>query len=184
MHSFIQLGQRRSYVGKLFEDVAWWSPGINRWCRMIILMSITNDNMLGFTKSTNFKDINYLILYWPDCSKILKARNIHICEWAILFSFFLESLKTYVTYSGHTLSFISRHQRTNVLHDRLCNITAFICLFGTLLIYEAVTYARVCGTCPANRLSTRRNTQGNKFCLWLTAKNGLFIPRKCHLHMW
>ena len=74
---------------------------------------------------------------------------------------FLSFLKSHKTYSSRTLSFISRRQRTNVLHDTLCNVAAFICLFGALLIYEAVTYARVCRTWPGNRLSARRNTQGN-----------------------
>ena len=163
---------------KLFEDFAWRSPGINRWCRMIILMSITHDNMWRFTRSTNFKDINCLILYWPDCSKIFKARNIHLC---VLCHFFLSFLKSHKTYSGRTLSFISRRKRTKVLHDTLCNIAAFICSFGALLIYEAVTYARVRGLWPGNRLSVRRNIQGNKFCLWITAKNGLFIASKMSL---
>ena len=46
-------------------------------------------------------------LFWPDCSEIFKARNIHVCFKMGPFLSFLKSHKTYSTFSLISLSFIT-----------------------------------------------------------------------------
>ena len=165
-HSFIQLGQRCSYVGKLF-----W-----RFC-------LTVPRHKPVVSYDNFDE--YHTWQYVGFHKKYKFQSYK------LFDFILTRLFRNIQGTWYTrmpmVPFLSwNHTRLIVaalflssaaeLHDTLCNVAAFTCLFCALLIYEAVTYARVCGTWPDNWLSMRQNTQGNKFCLWMTAKNCLFIP--------
>ena len=143
-------------------------------------------------------------LFWPDCSEIFKARNIHVCFKTGSFLSFLKSRKTYSgrTFSLISLSFITPPKNKRItwhslLHRRFyLFIRCFIDLWGginqwlftqydvargilkfqcktwefratsySVNNHRFITHAHVCGTWPGNRLSTRRNTQDNKFCL-------------------
>ena len=117
-------------------------------------------------------------LFWPDCSEIFKALNIHVCFKMGHFLSFLKSRKTYSvrTFSLISLSFITplKNKRItwhSLLHRRFyLFIRCFIDLWG----------GNVCGTWPGNRLSTRRNTQDNKFCLWMSVHRLVHVASTCN----
>ena len=92
----------------------------------------------------------------------------HVMDMCALKWPFLSFLKSHKTYSGRTfsltsLSFITPPKNIRITRHSFLHLRFY--LFIALLIYEAVTYAYVCGTSPGNRLSTRRNTQDDTFCL-------------------
>ena len=119
-------------------------------------------------------------LFWPDCSEIFKARNIDVCFKMGPFLSFFKSRKTYSgrSFSLISLSFISPPKNKRItwhslLHRRFyLFIPCFIDLWGGN-VRQCLWHV------TSNRLSTHRNTQEDKCCLWMSVHPLVNVASTC-----